>query len=101
MHTFAPLLSSLIPTHHPPLFPQVESTLSMQAMQPRVKELQAKYANDPERLQVGAEASGRARAWCWGLLCGLEAWRGGHTGGSQRAAAWVLALLHGLAWPAC
>ncbi|EFN53953.1 hypothetical protein CHLNCDRAFT_25162, partial [Chlorella variabilis] len=31
---------------------QVESTLSMQAMQPRVKELQAKYANDPERLQV-------------------------------------------------
>ena len=31
---------------------QVESTLSMQALQPRVKELQAKYANDPERLQV-------------------------------------------------
>jgi hypothetical protein len=32
---------------------QVESTLSMQALQPRVKEMQAKYANDPERLQVG------------------------------------------------
>ncbi|KAL4428994.1 hypothetical protein ABPG77_006033 [Micractinium sp. CCAP 211/92] len=31
---------------------QVESTLSMQALQPKVKELQAKYANDPERLQV-------------------------------------------------
>lgn len=31
---------------------QVESTLSMQALQPRVKELQAKYANDAERLQV-------------------------------------------------
>lgn len=31
---------------------QVESTLSMQALQPKVKELQAKYANDAERLQV-------------------------------------------------
>lgn len=31
---------------------QVESTLSMQSMQPRVKELQAKFANDPERLQM-------------------------------------------------
>lgn len=31
---------------------QVESTLSMQALQPRVKGLQAKFANDPERLQV-------------------------------------------------
>lgn len=31
---------------------QVESTLSMQALQPRVKELQAKFANDSERLQV-------------------------------------------------
>ena len=31
---------------------QVESTLSMQSMQPKVKELQAKFANDPERLQV-------------------------------------------------
>lgn len=31
---------------------QVESTLSMQALQPKVKELQAKYANDSERLQV-------------------------------------------------
>ncbi|PSC67864.1 inner membrane PPF-chloroplastic isoform B [Micractinium conductrix] len=31
---------------------QVESTLSMQALAPKVKEMQAKYANDPERLQV-------------------------------------------------
>ncbi len=31
---------------------QVESTLSMQALQPRIKDLQAKFANDPERLQV-------------------------------------------------
>ena len=31
---------------------QVESTLSLQAMQPRVKELQAKYADDPETLQL-------------------------------------------------
>lgn len=31
---------------------QVESTLSMQSLQPRVKELQAKYANDQERLQI-------------------------------------------------
>ncbi|PRW39360.1 ALBINO3 chloroplastic isoform B [Chlorella sorokiniana] len=31
---------------------QVESTLSMQSLQPRVKELQAKYAGDQERLQV-------------------------------------------------
>jgi hypothetical protein len=33
---------------------QVESTLSMQSLQPRVKELQAKYAGDQERLQVRA-----------------------------------------------
>lgn len=31
---------------------QVESTLSMQQLQPKVKELQAKYANDQERLQM-------------------------------------------------
>lgn len=31
---------------------QVESTLRMQQLQPRVKELQAKYANDQERLQM-------------------------------------------------
>ncbi|KAI7837770.1 hypothetical protein COHA_008401 [Chlorella ohadii] len=31
---------------------QVESTLSMQALQPKVKALQAKYAGDQERLQV-------------------------------------------------
>lgn len=32
---------------------QVESTLALQSLQPRVKELQAKYAGDQERLQVG------------------------------------------------
>lgn len=32
---------------------QVESTMALQSLQPRVKELQAKYANDAERLQVG------------------------------------------------
>ncbi|GAB4814151.1 hypothetical protein N2152v2_001197 [Parachlorella kessleri] len=31
---------------------QVESTLALQSLQPRVKELQAKFANDAERLQV-------------------------------------------------
>lgn len=31
---------------------QVESTMSMQSLQPKVKELQAKYANDQERLQI-------------------------------------------------
>ncbi|GLC33769.1 hypothetical protein PLESTM_000109200 [Pleodorina starrii] len=31
---------------------QVESTLSLQALQPRVKELQAKHADDPETLQL-------------------------------------------------
>lgn len=36
----------------PPPLPQVESTLSLQALQPRVKELQAKFANDPENLQL-------------------------------------------------
>lgn len=30
----------------------------MQALQPRVKELQAKYANDPERLQVRQRSPG-------------------------------------------
>ena len=31
---------------------QVESSMQMQAMQPRIKELQAMYAADPERLQM-------------------------------------------------
>jgi len=31
---------------------QVESSMQMQQMQPRIKELQAMYANDPERLQM-------------------------------------------------
>ncbi len=31
---------------------QVESTVAIQALQPRVKELQLKYANDQETLQV-------------------------------------------------
>lgn len=31
---------------------QVQSTLSLQALQPQVKELQAKYANDQEKLQL-------------------------------------------------
>ena len=31
---------------------QVEGSIQMQAIQPRVKELQAMYANDPERLQM-------------------------------------------------
>ena len=31
---------------------QVESSTQMQALQPRIKELQAMYANDPERLQM-------------------------------------------------
>eukprot|EP00879_Flechtneria_rotunda_P020718 GHRR01021804.1.p1 GENE.GHRR01021804.1~~GHRR01021804.1.p1 ORF type:complete len:405 (+),score=126.33 GHRR01021804.1:88-1302(+) len=31
---------------------QMESTMAMQAVAPRVKELQAKYANDPENLQL-------------------------------------------------
>lgn len=36
----------------PLLLLQMESTLAMQAVAPRVKELQAKYANDPETLQL-------------------------------------------------
>lgn len=37
-----------------PLSPgtQVQSTVSLQALQPRVKELQAKYANDTQTLQL-------------------------------------------------
>lgn len=31
---------------------QVESTISMQALQPRVRDLQARYKNDPEKLQL-------------------------------------------------
>ncbi|KIZ03324.1 Inner membrane ALBINO3-like protein 2, chloroplastic Flags: Precursor [Monoraphidium neglectum] len=39
----------------------MQSTAAMQALQPRVKELQARYANEPEQLQVAAGASpGRA-----------------------------------------
>lgn len=32
--------------------PQVESTVALQALQPRVKEMQEKYANDTETLQL-------------------------------------------------
>ena len=45
---------------------QVESTLSMQALAPKVKEMQAKYANDPERLQVCV----------WGVGWGGVGWVG-------------------------
>lgn len=31
---------------------QVQSTVSLQALQPKVKELQAKYANDQQALQL-------------------------------------------------
>lgn len=31
---------------------QVQSSLAVQALQPRVKELQARYANEPETLQL-------------------------------------------------
>ena len=31
---------------------QIEGSVNMQALQPKVKELQAMYANDPERLQM-------------------------------------------------
>ncbi len=31
---------------------QVESTIAMQALQPRVRDLQARYKNDPEKLQL-------------------------------------------------
>jgi YidC/Oxa1 family membrane protein insertase len=31
---------------------EVESSIAMQGLQPRVKELQAMYANDAERLQM-------------------------------------------------
>lgn len=52
-------------THLPTPNPQVESTLSMQALQPRVKELQAKYAGDQERLQVCAAAAELHLNWGW------------------------------------
>lgn len=39
----------------------------MQSMQPRVKELQAKFANDPERLQVRC-------AGFWGRVLGRSVW---------------------------
>ena len=54
--------------HGAPARAQVESTLSMQAMQPKVKALQAKYANDPERLQVGAGGAASQRMMSRGVV---------------------------------
>ena len=71
---------------------QVQSTLGLQAMQPRVKELQAKYANDPERIQVGVVVGvlvlvlvlvavgggGGGRVVAWNSGCGTgERWAAG------------------------
>jgi YidC/Oxa1 family membrane protein insertase len=42
---------------------QMESTMAMQAVQPRVKDLQAKYANEPETLQVRHAEAAQPAAW--------------------------------------
>lgn len=46
------LLFMLQPPNWCYLLLQMESTIAMQAVAPRVKELQARYANDPENLQL-------------------------------------------------
>jgi hypothetical protein len=46
------------PRRPPPSRAQMQSTMAMQALQPRVKELQLRYANEPETLQVGGGRAG-------------------------------------------
>lgn len=60
---------------------QVESTISMQALQPRVKDLQAKYQKDPERLQsetarLYKEAGVNPLAGCLPTLATIPVWIG-------------------------
>lgn len=60
---------------------QVESTVSMQALQPRVRELQAKFANNPERLQMETarlykEAGVNPLAGCLPTLATIPVWIG-------------------------
>ncbi len=53
--------------------PQVESTLALQSLQPRVKELQAKFANDAERLQVSKEGPRQTAFYAGGVELALAA----------------------------
>ena len=50
-HHFASLFPPSLPCRRPAAS-QVQSSVAVQALQPRVKELQAKYAGEPEQLQI-------------------------------------------------
>ena len=74
---------------------QVESSLQMQAMQPRIKELQAMYANDPERLQLEQarlyrEANFNPLAGCLPLFATLPVFIGLYRALSNAAAEHLL-----------
>lgn len=61
----------------------------MQALQPRVKELQAKYAGDPERLQVRQRRAARCgsvltRGGCFRREALLQAGGCGRRNGDRR-----------------
>ncbi|KAG2454439.1 hypothetical protein HYH02_001458 [Chlamydomonas schloesseri] len=74
---------------------QVESTLSLQALQPRVKELQAKYADDPENLQLETarlykEAGVNPLAGCFPTLATIPVFIGLYNALSNAAKAGLL-----------
>ncbi|CAG9465754.1 unnamed protein product [Pedinophyceae sp. YPF-701] len=69
---------------------QVESTLSMQALQPRVKDLQERYKGDQEQLQMETarlyrEAGVNPLAGCLPTLATLPVWIGLYRGLSNAA----------------
>jgi YidC/Oxa1 family membrane protein insertase len=60
---------------------QVESTMAMQVLQPRVKDVQNRYKNDQERMQLEVakiyrEANVNPLAGCLPVLVTLPVWIG-------------------------
>ena len=74
---------------------QVESSMAMQALQPRIKEIQTKYANDQEQLQLETaklykQANVNPLAGCLPSLASLPIWIGLYKGLSNAASEGVL-----------
>lgn len=74
---------------------QVESTMAMQALQPSIKEIQSKYKNDQERLQVETarlykEAGVNPLAGCLPTLATIPVWIGLYRALQNAAAEGVL-----------
>eukprot|EP00963_Diacronema_lutheri_P003570 scaffold285_cov330-Pavlova_lutheri.AAC.88 len=83
------------PPHRPGESRHVESTMAMQALQPSIKEIQTKYKNDQERLQVETarlykEAGVNPLAGCLPTLATIPVWIGLYRALQNAAAEGVL-----------